>query len=314
MNLKWVGAIVVGLVFLTSMVCIGAVVLIGLTQSDAPSGDHVAVVGVYGSITSRPQGGLFAADSANAEQLTSELREIRENGSARAVLLDIDSPGGSALASEQVHAEILRVKDAGIPVVAYFGTAATSGAYYISAPADVIVANAATVTGSIGVIAQVPNMEELYEKIGIEMQVITVGEFKDMMQPSRPLTDEEVEIIQTIQLETYDAFVSVIAEGRDMSESEVRELADGRVYSGLQAAENGLVDEIGDYNHAVRVAGELAGLGDDPDLRDYSPSAPGFWDIFFGVAGRDIEINLPGAFDIPIDPRDVYLEIRTEVR
>ncbi|TVR73194.1 MAG: signal peptide peptidase SppA [Sphaerobacteraceae bacterium] len=314
MQLKWVGAIIVGLVFVTSMVCIGGVILLGVTQSDGPSGDHVAVVKVHGSIMTRDQGGLFAADGASAERLVAELREIREDGSAQAVLLDVDSPGGTALASEQIHAEILRVQDAGIPVVAYFGTSATSGAYYVSAPAEVIVANAATVTGSIGVIAQVPNLEELYEKIGIEMQVIAVGEFKDMMQPSRSLTEEERQIIVDIQMETYDAFVAVIANGRDMTEDEVRELADGRVYSGLQALDNGLVDEIGDYSYAVSVAGELAGLGDDPPLRDYSPSAPGFWDIFFGVTGRDIQINLPGSFDLPIDPRDVHLEIRTEAQ
>jgi protease IV len=314
MQLKWVGAIVVGLVLVTSMVCIGGVILIGVTGTDGPTGDHVAVVGVYGGINTREQTGFFADDGASAERLVRELRDIRESGDARAVLLDIDSPGGSALAAEQIHAEILRVQDAGIPVVAYFGSSATSGAYYISAPADAIIANAASVTGSIGVIAQVPNLEDLYEKIGIDMQIIAVGEFKDMMQPSRALTEEERQIIQDIQLETYDAFVAAIASGRDMSESEVRELADGRVYSGLQAVDNGLVDEIGDYYHAVSVAGELAGLGEDPDLRDYSPSPPGFWDIFFGVTGRDIQVNLPGAFDVPIAPRDVYLEIRTETR
>lgn len=314
MQLKWVGAIIIGLVFVTSIVCIGGIVLLGITQTDGPTGDHVAVVEVHGPITTREQTGLFVAEGASAERLVRELREIRENGGAKAVLLDVDSPGGSALASEQIHAEILRVQDAGIPVVAYFGSSAASGAYYISAPADSIISNAATVTGSIGVITQVPNLEELYEKIGVDMQVIAVGEFKDMMQPSRELTDEERQIIQDIQLETYDAFVDVIVNGRDMSEAEVRELADGRVYSGLQAVDNGLVDELGDYYHAVSVAGELGGLGDDPDLRDYSPGVPGFWDIFLGMTGRDIQVNLPGAFDIPIDPRDVYLEIRTEAR
>ncbi len=310
MQLRWVGAIVIGLVLLTSAACIGAIVLIGVTQADMPTGDHVAKIEVRGQISAREATGLFAPDSASAEQIISELEAIREDGNAKALLLDIDSPGGTAIAAEQIHDELLRVKDAGIPIVVTFGSSATSGAYYIAAPADVIVANPGTVTGSIGVITQVPNMEELYEKIGIEMQTITTGEFKDMMQPARPLRDEEIELIQDLQDETYEEFVDVISAGRDLSESEVRELADGRIFSGRQAVENGLVDELGDHRDAIQIAGELGGLGDDPDVRDYSPSPPGFWDVFLGVTSGELELNLPGIFGPDIDPRDIHLEIR----
>ena len=310
MQLRWVGAIIIALVLLTSAACIGGIVLIGVTQADAPTGDHVAVIEIHGQISSRASTGLFATDSASAQEIVAELEAIRDDGNVQALLLDIDSPGSTAIAAEQIYDELLRVKEDGIPIVAAFGSSATSGAYYIAAPADVIVSNRGTVTGSIGVITQVPNMQELYEKIGIEMQTIATGEYKDMMQPARPLRDDEIELISELQDETYEEFIEVIAAGRDLSEAEVRELADGRVFSGRQAIDNGLVDELGDYREAVRIAGELAGLGDDPDVRDYSPSPPGFWDVFFQVTSGDLDLNLPGIFGPDIDPQDMHLEIR----
>jgi protease IV len=314
MNMRWIGAILIAIVLFTSAACIGGIVLIGITQADATGADHVAVIDVYGSITARPSSGLFAVESANAEQIVEQLREIRENDAAVAILLNIDSPGSTVLAAEQIHAELVEIKQDGIPIVAYFGSMATSGAYYISAPADSIVANPATITGSIGVITQVPNLEELYEKIGIDMQTITTGEFKDMMQPSRPLTDEEIDIIQTIQNESYEAFIDAISDGRDMSESDVRELADGRVYTGRQSIENGLVDELGDFQDASAIAGELSGLGSDPNLRNYTPGPPGFWDLVTGVTVGGVEIDLPSIFGPSIDPRDVYLEFRMSLQ
>ena len=314
MQLRWIGAIIIVLVLLTSAVCIGGIVLIGVTQADTPTGDHIAVVDIHGQITTRDPGGLFAVNGASAERIIRELEEIRDTDSVKGLMLDIDSPGGAVIASEQIYTELLRVQAEGIPIVAYFGNTATSAAYHISTPADVIVANPGTVTGSIGVISQVPNLEALYEKIGIEMQTITTGEFKDMMQPARPLTEEERQIIRDIQEESFDSFVDAIAAGRPLSEDEVRELADGRIFSGRQGIENGLVDELGDRRDAIRTIGELSGLGDDPDLRDYSPGPPGFWDILLGAASGDININLPSPFEMEIDPRDVHLEIRSSTR
>ena len=201
MQLRWIGAIIIVLVLLTSAVCIGGIVLIGVTQADTPTGDHIAVVDIHGQITTRDPGGLFAVNGASAERIIRELEEIRDTDSVKGLMLDIDSPGGAVIASGQIYTELLRVQAEGIPIVAYFGNTATSAAYHISTPADVIVANPGTVTGSIGVISQVPNLEALYEKIGIEMQTITTGEFKDMMQPARPLTEEERQIIRDIQEE-----------------------------------------------------------------------------------------------------------------
>jgi protease IV len=309
MRLRWVGAIVIVLALGTSALCVGAIVVVGITQADTPTGDHIAAIQVHGQIVSRDPGGFFSADVASAERIVDELEQVREDGSARGVLLDIDSPGGGVVASQQIYDEVRRVRDEGIPVVAYFGNSATSGGYYIAAPADLIVANQATITGSIGVITQVPNLEELFDKLGIEMQTIVTGEYKDMMQPARPLTEDERQLISEIQHESLDAFVDAIVEGRDMSEVEVRELADGRIFSGRQGVENGLVDDLGDYREAVRLVGELSGLGEDPDVRDYSPD-PGFWDVFFGVVGGDLGISLPSPFGVDIDPRDMHLELK----
>lgn len=311
MRLRWIGVIVVAGVLLTSAACVGAVFALGVTQADFASGDRIAVVPVQGQIMTRDSGGLFATEAASAERILEQLEEIREDSSIQAVMLDINSPGGGVVASEQIHDAIVEVTEADIPVVAYFGDTAASGGYYVAAPADTIVSNPATITGSIGVIAQVPNLEELYDKLGIEMQVIKSGEYKDMMQPSRPLTDEEREILQSYLDENHERFMEVVAEGRDMSMSEVEDLADGRIYTGRQAMENGLVDELGDYRDAIRMTGETAGLGSDPDVEEFSPDQPGFLELVGGaVVG---ELDLPAPFDTGLDPRDVYLEISYRV-
>lgn len=307
MRMRWIGAIVIAGVLLVSAACVGAVFVLGVTQVSVPSGDRIAVVPVQGQITTREPEGLFAVQGASAERIIEQLEDIKNDSSIQAVMLDINSPGGGVVASEQIHDAIVEVRDEGTPVVAYFGDTAASGGYYVAAPADAIVANPATITGSIGVIAQVPNLEELYDKLGIEMQVITSGELKDMMQPNRALTEEEREIIQEFLDENHERFMEVVAEGRDLSMSEVEELADGRIYTGRQAADNGLVDELGDYGDAISTTGEIAGLGSDPDVEELSPETPGFLDLVVGAASDGL--NLPAPFDLGIDPRDVYLEI-----
>ncbi len=166
-------------------------------------------------------------------------------------------------------------------------------------------------TGSIGAIAVVPNYEELYEKLGIDMQIVSTGEFKDMLQPSREMTDDERDVLQEILDESFEEFLNVVADGRDMSLDEVRELADGRVFSGNQGQENGLVDDLGDRRDALDIAGELSGLGDDPPTQTYQQEV-GFWDAFWGNSSDLVSSLTP--FDAEIDPRSFNLEIRYELR
>lgn len=307
MRLRWVGAIVIAGVLLVTAACVGAVFALGISEAEFASGDRIAVLPVHGQITTRESDGLFATEGASAERVIEQLEQVQDDSSIQAVMLDINSPGGGVVASEQIHNEIVDVTEAGIPVVAYFGDTAASGGYYIAAPADRIVANSATVTGSIGVIAQIPNLQELYDKLGIDMQVITSGEHKDMMQSTRPLTDEEREIMQEYLDQTYRRFVEVVAQGRDLSTSEVEELADGRIYSGLQASENGLVDDLGDYQDAISITGEMAGLGTDPEIQELSPSSPNLFDLLAGAMSGDFDLPFP--FDFGTDPRDLYLEV-----
>jgi protease IV len=310
MRLRWIGAIVLAGVLLLSAACVGAIFALGVTQISAPTEDHVAVIPVHGPVVTREPAGFFASGVASAEVIVAQLEQAREDSSVKAIILDIDTPGGGVVATQQIHAEIARVREDGIPIVAYFGDTAASAGYYIGATADYIVTNPATITGSIGAIAMVPNFEELYDKLGIEMQTVTTGEFKDMFQPSRGMTKEEREILQTLLDESFADFKAAVAEGRNMSMSEVERLADGRIYTGRQAVENGLADELGDFRYAVSFTGELAGLGDDPVIRDYGPD-PDFWDVLFGFSQGLFDFPVP--FELELDPRNVHIELKYEV-
>ncbi|PKM82292.1 MAG: signal peptide peptidase SppA, partial [Firmicutes bacterium HGW-Firmicutes-13] len=188
-------------------------------------------------------------------------------------------PGGSAAASQEINSEIKKLREEGKVVVVSMADVAASGGYYIAAAADKILANPGTTTGSIGVIMQVTNLEELYEKIGMEIETIKSGEQKDIGNPARPMTEEERSILQSISNDIYDQFVDAVAEGRNLSRERVLELADGRIFTGRQAFELDLIDELGDLYDAVEKAAELAGL-DQIVIKEYGKLS--FWDVFLG--------------------------------
>jgi len=162
------------------------------------------------------------------------------------------------------------------------GTLAASGGYFISAKADRIVALPATLTGSIGVISQVPNLSGLYEKLGIEMEVFTSGKYKDMYAGVRELTPEERELMQEMSDQLYDQFVQLVAESRDLSEEEVRALATGQLYTGEQAKELGLVDELGGLDTAIDLAANLAGVK-EAAVEYYKPEIPSLLSSLLGM-------------------------------
>jgi protease-4 len=246
---------------------------------------HVAEIRVRGPIALRGGAGLLTGESASAERIVEQLERARQNPNARVVLLRVDSPGGGVNAAREIWAAVRRVQESGKPVVAFFEDTAASGGYYISAPADRIVAMPDTITGSIGVILIIPDLSGLYEKLGIRMQVVKSGTFKDMGSSDRPLTPEERALLEQLVREAYDEFVRVVAEGRAMPPERVRELADGRIYTGRQAKELGLVDELGGYRDALAVAGQLAGLGAEPAIRVYRPQ-PTFWESLSTTTAR----------------------------
>jgi protease-4 len=208
------------------------------------------------------------------EGLADALRQAAEDQSVAAVVLEVNSPGGGVTASDEMHQSILDFKESsGKPVVVSMGDTAASGAYFISTAADRIVANETTLTGSLGVIFLLTNISELADKYGVKQEVVKSGKFKDMGSSFRELTPEEREILQSIIDESYDQFVEAIVKGRGLPEERVREIADGRVYSGEQARELGLVDSFGGLDEAAEVSEDLAGVDEATVVRYVQPES-----------------------------------------
>lgn len=197
-----------------------------------------------------------------SETITESIRKVREDSSVKAIVLRIDSGGGSVFASDLIWREVALAQERK-PVIVSMGGAAASGGYYIAAPADVIVADPATVTGSIGVIAGKFNLRGIYDKLGIKKEIFKRGDNADFYTTYSGFSDEQREILTRQIQEMYDDFVSKVANGRGMKEEAVEEIAQGRVWTGRQAKENGLVDELGDLHLAISIAKEKAGL--EPD-------------------------------------------------
>ena len=273
--------IVLGVVIvLVAGTCAGIAVLVSLAAGGGMGlGDAVAIVRVEGVILSgSPPVSPFGDGGVYSDQIVEHLERAQEDSSIKAIVLRVNSPGGSVVASDEIYQQMLKGEK---PIVVSMGELAASGGYYISAPADVIMANPATLTGSIGVITQVPNLGELLEKIGVEVVIIKSGIHKDEGSPFREMTEEEEAIWQAIIDEAYGQFVAIVTEGRDLPEEKVREIADGRVYTGKQAMELGLVDELGNLPEAIDRAAELGGIEGEPRLVEYH-RPPTLLESFFG--------------------------------
>src|SRR4030042_158529 len=233
-------------------------------------GNKVAVISLSGPIQSESSGFLFGGNVITPQQVRSQVERAKNDISVKAVVLQVESPGGSAAASQEILNELEQVEK---PIVVSFGDMAASGGYYISAKADKIVALPGSLTGSIGVIAEIPNLKGLFDKLGIEMDVFTAGKYKDMYAGARELTQEEKVIMQEMTDQLYDQFVQVVVEGRGLSEDTVRELATGQLYTGVQAKELGLVDELGGLSTAIDLAARLAGI-EKPQVEYYKRETP----------------------------------------
>ena len=198
-----------------------------------------------------------------AKTIVEEIKGYVKDSSVRAIVLRVDSPGGGVVPSQEIYNEVKKAR-AVKKVVVSMGSVAASGGYYISAPADRIVANPGTITGSIGVIMVVPNLKGLLEKVGIKTEVVKSGKNKDLASVFRGIGDEERQIIQGVMDDVHEQFIAAVAEGRKMEIDKTRKISDGRIFSGRQAIGVGLVDEIGDLDDAVKVAGKLAGIDGEP--------------------------------------------------
>ncbi|MDI3539212.1 MAG: protease [Methanolobus sp.] len=226
------------------------------------SGDKVAVIYVQGTLlTSSVPGGFGYATS---EDINANIMKATNDKAVKAIVLRINSPGGSSTAGEEIYSEVKRTSESGVPVVVSMGDVAASAAYHISAPADLIVANPSTMTGSIGTIWTFQNTSAYYEKEGIDVYVAKSGEFKDMGGSWRGLSDDEKEYANEVVMEVYGNFIKDVADSRQMSLEDVKDLADGRIYTGQKAKELGLVDELGNLYYAINRAAELGGIQGEP--------------------------------------------------
>ncbi|HXW69617.1 MAG TPA: signal peptide peptidase SppA [Dissulfurispiraceae bacterium] len=208
----------------------------------------------------RVEGPIIEAKSA-----IDEIEGYLKDSSIKALVLRVDSPGGGVVPSQEIYDEVKRAA-AQTKVVVSMGSLAASGGYYISSPASKIVANPGTITGSIGVIMEVPNLKVLLDKIGVKTEVIKSGKHKDIASPFRDMGEEERAILQSVMDDVHAQFIAAVSEGRKMPVDKVREIADGRIFSGRQAIKAGLVDELGDLDYAIKAAAKMAGIKGEPEV------------------------------------------------
>ncbi len=257
--------LVIVVVFIAAVSAVLSFYLLEREETRRVAAERVVVVSFSGPIMETRPLGMTGA--ITPQDVRRALSTIADDRSIDAVVMRIDTSGGSVAASQEISS---MVEDFHLPVVVSMADMAASGGYYIAAASDGIVAHPGTMTGSIGVILTVMNLEGLYEKLGIDVEVIKSGEHKDMMQ--RALTEEERGILQELSDEAYGQFVDHVAESRDMDPARVRELATGEIFMGSQAYEHGLVDELGGEEEAIQLAGEVAGLNDPERYELPSPS------------------------------------------
>ncbi len=256
------------------IIAVVAAIIIGLAIGFGMRG--YATAGNVGVI--ELEGMIFAS-----KYTVRDLKHFGEDPSIQAVILRVDSPGGVVAASQEIYEQLVKVRETK-KVVVSMGTVAASAAYYVSLPADVICANPGTITGSFSVIMDYPVFEELLDKIGIDFEVIKSRQHKDIGAPYRHLTPEEKELLQDVIMDVYDHFVDKIAEARAIPKDSVYKIADGRIFTGRQAKELGLIDTLASFEDAVKIAGDLVGI-EKPSLV-YPPQRMSLIDLFLKPVER----------------------------
>ncbi len=227
-------------------------------------GDKIAIVEIKGIIT-------------QSSGIIEEIHQHQEDEGVKAIILRIDSPGGGVAPSQEIHREVLKAKSKK-KVVTSMGSVAASGGYYIACASDLIVANPGTITGSIGVLMEFTNIEELFKKIGVKGVVLKSGEHKDIGSPFREMTSEEKKIIQEVIDNVHQQFIKAVAEGRKMDHSKVSQIADGRILTGAQAKQIGLVDQIGNLQDAIDVVAKMLKIEGKPNIL-YPKKRLSLWEL-----------------------------------
>ncbi|WP_203361475.1 signal peptide peptidase SppA [Bacillus sp. REN10] len=273
--------------------------------------EKIAVLPVEGVIQDTGAQSLMSSPGYNHQEFMEKMEQAKEDEAVKAIILQVNSPGGGVVESAQIHKKIVEIKkETKKPVYVSMGSVAASGGYYISAPADKIFASAETLTGSLGVIMQSINYSELAKKYGVDFVTIKSGPHKDIMSPTRKMTEEEKKILQEMINNSYNGFVKVIAEGRGMSDAEVRKIADGRIYDGLQAKELNLIDDFGYLDDVIDQLKKDAKL---PDAQVVTYESNVGWPAYFSMkmqrmfGGNDDVSALMKLLSHPNSPRLMYL-------
>lgn len=258
--------VIIALVFVAFL----AVSLLGAymitKQDNLAFGDSVAVIRLQGTISMSPDSGVLQESRATPDRIKEFIKQANRDGSVKAILIEINSPGGSVVASDEIARLI---KESEKPVVAWLGEIATSGGYYVASAADYIVADRASITGSIGVISIFPEYSKLLEKIGVNFTVVKGGEFKDFSTGYRPMTEEELKMLDELVQEIYGQFLSDVANNRNLSTDYVGSVAEGKIYTGSKAKDLKLVDDVGGRDYAIKKAAELGGIKGEPNVVTY---------------------------------------------
>ena len=259
-------------------------------SGNADAGNRIAVIDVKGTITSDAE--TFGEAIANSKNIVKLIRAAKDDDSVKAIIIDLDTPGGEVTASDEIYHELKLCEK---PIVAMMNTMAASGGYYVACGADRIVANRSTLTGSIGVIISTVDVSELLDWAKVKPEFYTSGKMKAMLNPAKPTTEEEAKVIQALVMDAYNEFAGIVAEARKIPLEKITkgELGDGRVFDGKQALENGLVDELGYFSTAEDAALKLAGLTRDDCAIERFKSNTSLADILglFGVKAQPVTFN-----------------------
>lgn len=269
------------LLFFIIITAIIAILSLFVTLKDKVSlGEKVALIRIEGVIL-------------DSKEIIEELKDYSSDSSIRAIVLRVNSPGGGVAPSQEIYEEVIKAKEKK-KIVVSMGSVAASGGYYISCPADKIVANAGTLTGSIGVIMEIPNIEGLLQKIGVKNQIIKSGKYKDMASVFKTMSPEERALLQEVLDDVHDQFIEAVSKGRGLSIEDVKILADGRIFTGRMAKEVGLVDELGNLDVAIRLAGKLSGIEGEPEVV-YKEEDTGFFGLLRSTFSKRFFVNsMPG--------------------
>jgi len=269
--------VVIGVSFLFTILFFGLIFLAVIFPDEDVSfagfGEKVAVIDVSGTIY-------------DSQSIVRQLKKYGASGNIDAIVLHVNSPGGAAAPSQEIYDEILRVRDEdGKIVVVSMSSVAASGGYLISCAADKIVANPGTMTGSIGVILSFPTAGKLLDKIGIKYETVKSGELKDVGTLDRRMTDKEREMLSAMIMDTYEQFVDIVCEGRGLDRDEVYRIANGSIFSGRQAYDLHLVDTLGGFEDAIRIAADMAGIPGEPGIVKEHEPKPTIWDLMGSILG-----------------------------